>query len=154
MLLQRGAPSSTRARDNTAQAPRIEAPTAASTSGGTGEASTSTKGTSEGGGDWFELKNNTSVYVTGLPYEVTVEEVAVEFSKCGVIKTNDDGSPKIKLYQCAHRLLMLRLGSLAYNSHAAHPLKACVRNEVPAACAMQTIHGKARLQSSFGFMDV
>lgn len=30
---------------------------------------------------WFELKNNTSVYVTGLPPDVTVDEVSAVFSK-------------------------------------------------------------------------
>lgn len=53
------------------------------------------------GDEWFELKNNTSVYVTGLPHEVTVEEVDAEFSKCGVIKLDDGGRPRIKLYKCA-----------------------------------------------------
>ena len=54
------------------------------------------------GPEWFELKNNTSVYVTGLPDDATIEEIAEEFSKCGVVKTLDDGTPKIKLYKCAH----------------------------------------------------
>ncbi|CAN1347242.1 HIV Tat-specific factor 1 homolog, partial [Linum perenne] len=35
---------------------------------------------------WFELKVNTHVYVTGLPDDVTAEEVAEVFSKCGIIK--------------------------------------------------------------------
>lgn len=43
---------------------------------------------------------NTAVYVTGLPFDVTVEEVAAEFSrKCGVIAEEiDSGKPRIKLY--------------------------------------------------------
>ena len=65
-----------------------------------GEAGPSTSG-AEGckGAEWFELKNNTSVYVTGLPDDATVEEVAEEFSKCGVVKIADDGTLKIKLYR-------------------------------------------------------
>ena len=43
---------------------------------------------------------NTAVYVTGLPLDVTVEEVAEVFSrKCGVIAEEiDSGRPRIKLY--------------------------------------------------------
>jgi HIV Tat-specific factor 1 len=45
-------------------------------------------------------KQNTAVYVTGLPRDVTVEEVAEVFSrKCGVIAEEiDSGKPRIKLY--------------------------------------------------------
>ncbi|MCI28237.1 RNA recognition motif, partial [Trifolium medium] len=35
---------------------------------------------------WFELKVNTHVYVTGLPEDVTVDEVVETFSKYGIIK--------------------------------------------------------------------
>ncbi|KAE8711175.1 RNA binding family protein isoform 2 [Hibiscus syriacus] len=35
---------------------------------------------------WFELKVNTHVYVTGLPDDVTAEELVEVFSKCGIIK--------------------------------------------------------------------
>ncbi|KAL3420892.1 nuclear mrna splicing factor-associated [Phlyctema vagabunda] len=43
---------------------------------------------------------NTAVYVTGLPSDATVEEVAEVFSrKCGVIAEEiDSGKPRIKLY--------------------------------------------------------
>lgn len=43
---------------------------------------------------------NTAVYVTGLPHDVTVEEVHEVFSrKCGVIAEEiDSGKPRIKLY--------------------------------------------------------
>ncbi|CZR62080.1 related to cold sensitive U2 snRNA supressor [Phialocephala subalpina] len=43
---------------------------------------------------------NTAVYVTGLPLDVTVEEVSEVFSrKCGVIAEEiDSGKPRIKLY--------------------------------------------------------
>ncbi|KAI6113245.1 hypothetical protein EDD16DRAFT_1484363 [Pisolithus croceorrhizus] len=41
---------------------------------------------------------NTAVYVTGLPPDTEVEEVAERFSKFGVIEEDDEGEPKIKLY--------------------------------------------------------
>lgn len=48
---------------------------------------------------WFELKNNTHVYVTGLPDDVTVEEVVEVFSKCGIIKEDPESKkPRVKLY--------------------------------------------------------
>lgn len=45
-------------------------------------------------------KANTAVYVTGLPHDVTVEELHTVFSrKCGVIAEEiDSGKPRIKLY--------------------------------------------------------
>ena len=39
--------------------------------------------------EWFELKKNTSVYVTGLPEDVTLQEMVEVFSKCGIIKEDD-----------------------------------------------------------------
>lgn len=48
---------------------------------------------------WFELKHNTHVYVTGLPDDVTVEEVVEVFSKCGIIKEDPETKkPRVKLY--------------------------------------------------------
>ncbi|KAI2635303.1 hypothetical protein GGS21DRAFT_75060 [Xylaria nigripes] len=45
-------------------------------------------------------RQNTAIYVTGLPLDVTVEEVQEVFSrKCGVIAEEiDSGRPRIKLY--------------------------------------------------------
>ena len=49
---------------------------------------------------WFDLRVNTSVYVTGLPADATAEEVARFFSKCGVIKLDPDtDQPRVKLYR-------------------------------------------------------
>ncbi|KAI8062690.1 nuclear mRNA splicing factor-associated protein [Gongronella butleri] len=46
-----------------------------------------------------EVKN-TSVYVSGLPADVTIHELRDTFSKCGVIMEDlDTGEPKIKLYR-------------------------------------------------------
>ncbi|XP_062105143.1 splicing factor U2AF-associated protein 2 [Humulus lupulus] len=48
---------------------------------------------------WFELKVNTHVYVTGLPEDVTIDEVVEVFSKCGIIKEDSETKkPRIKLY--------------------------------------------------------
>ncbi|GAA5805590.1 hypothetical protein HPULCUR_011110 [Helicostylum pulchrum] len=42
----------------------------------------------------------TSVYVTGIPPDVTVEEMKTTFSKCGVIMEDlETGEPKIKIYR-------------------------------------------------------
>lgn len=48
---------------------------------------------------WFELKNNTSIYINGLPDDVTVEEVHEACSKFGLIKEDDQRRPRIKLYK-------------------------------------------------------
>ena len=64
---------------------------------------------------WSDPKKTTSVYVTGkhtfqvdwmdcvsgLPLDVTSEEVAVVFSKCGVLKEDDDGV-RVKIYKCTN----------------------------------------------------
>jgi HIV Tat-specific factor 1 len=41
---------------------------------------------------------NTSVYVTGLPDDTDVDEVAQHFARCGIIRLDDAGQPRIKLY--------------------------------------------------------
>lgn len=62
---------------------------------------------------WSDPKKTTSVYVTGtsstnstedtaivgLPLDVTVEEVAVVFAKCGLLKEDESGVVRIKLYK-------------------------------------------------------
>eukprot|EP00798_Chlamydomonas_sp_ICE-L_P019331 gene19331-25982_t len=48
---------------------------------------------------WFDLKVNTSVYVTGLPDDTTVEDMVATFSKYGVIKDDVDKKPRVKIYQ-------------------------------------------------------
>ncbi|XP_061342617.1 splicing factor U2AF-associated protein 2 [Gastrolobium bilobum] len=48
---------------------------------------------------WFELKINTHVYVTGLPEDVTTDEVVEVFSKCGIIKEDPETKkPRVKIY--------------------------------------------------------
>ncbi|EFN59448.1 hypothetical protein CHLNCDRAFT_138015 [Chlorella variabilis] len=48
---------------------------------------------------WFDLKINTNVYVTGLPEDVSEAEIVEVFSKCGVIKEDLEGKPRIKIYR-------------------------------------------------------
>ncbi|KXZ50931.1 hypothetical protein GPECTOR_14g177 [Gonium pectorale] len=57
------------------------------------------KGKVEQPANWFDLKINTNVYVTGLPLDVTIQEVNETFSKCGIIKVDEKGHPRIKLYR-------------------------------------------------------
>lgn len=48
---------------------------------------------------WFELKINTHVYITGLPEDVTVDEIVEVFSKCGIIKEDPvTQNPRVKIY--------------------------------------------------------
>ena len=48
---------------------------------------------------WKKPKDNTYVYVQGLPEDTSVEEVAKFFGKFGVLRPDEaDGKPKIKLY--------------------------------------------------------
>lgn len=42
---------------------------------------------------------NTSVYVTGIPDDATEAELAAVFSKCGLLRENEDGTPKVRLYR-------------------------------------------------------
>ncbi|XP_031740498.1 splicing factor U2AF-associated protein 2 isoform X1 [Cucumis sativus] len=57
------------------------------------------KEANKGPDGWFELKINTHVYVTGLPEDVTIDEVVEVFSKCGIIKEDPETKkPRVKLY--------------------------------------------------------
>ncbi|KAK2581259.1 hypothetical protein KPH14_008049 [Odynerus spinipes] len=50
---------------------------------------------------WFEVDeaHNTAIYVTGLPLDVTLEEITTLFGKCGLIARDEKGKNKIKLYR-------------------------------------------------------
>lgn len=39
------------------------------------------------------------MYVTGLPDDTDADEVAGVFAKCGIVKLDDAGQPRIKLYR-------------------------------------------------------
>jgi HIV Tat-specific factor 1 len=41
---------------------------------------------------------NTAVYVSHLPLDATIDEIAERFGKFGVIMEDDSGEPKIKMY--------------------------------------------------------
>lgn len=47
------------------------------------------------------VQANTSVYVTGIPDDASEAELAAVFSKCGLLRENDDGTPKVRLYRDA-----------------------------------------------------
>ncbi|GMH38337.1 hypothetical protein BSKO_06221 [Bryopsis sp. KO-2023] len=46
-----------------------------------------------------EPSKTTSVYITGLPDDVTLQELVNVFNKCGIIKTDEDMVPKVKIYR-------------------------------------------------------
>ncbi|KAK8812595.1 hypothetical protein WA538_003809 [Blastocystis sp. DL] len=50
-------------------------------------------------GQWRKAKTNTWIYVSNLPEDTTVDLLNDVFKRYGVIVTNLDGTPKIKLYR-------------------------------------------------------
>ena len=50
---------------------------------------------------WFEMdeRHNTAIYVTGLPLDITMDELTELFTKCGLIARDEKGNNKIKLYK-------------------------------------------------------
>lgn len=50
---------------------------------------------------WFEVDeaHNTAIYVSGLPLDITLEELTELFNKCGLIARDEKGKDKIKLYR-------------------------------------------------------
>ena len=50
-------------------------------------------------------KNNTSVYVTGLPTDASMDELKTYFGKCGIIMT-DLKSGKLKIKVCCLRKVL------------------------------------------------
>ncbi|XP_076233245.1 RRM1_TatSF1_like and RRM2_TatSF1_like domain-containing protein barc [Calliopsis andreniformis] len=50
---------------------------------------------------WFEVDeaHNTAIYVSGLPLDVTLDELTELFNKCGLIARDEKGKDKIKLYK-------------------------------------------------------
>lgn len=45
------------------------------------------------------VEHHSNIYVTGLPNNISVDEVHEHFKKVGIIKEDEDGQPKIKLYK-------------------------------------------------------
>jgi HIV Tat-specific factor 1 len=57
------------------------------------------KGVNDGPNDYKPPPSkNTAVYVSHLPLDATVDEIAERFGKFGVIMEDDAGEPKIKMY--------------------------------------------------------
>lgn len=52
---------------------------------------------------WFEVDeaHNTAIYVSGLPLDITMDELVQLFTKCGLIARDEKGRDKIKLYKDA-----------------------------------------------------
>ncbi|XP_017877315.1 HIV Tat-specific factor 1 homolog [Ceratina calcarata] len=50
---------------------------------------------------WFEVDeaHNTAIYVSGLPLDITMEELTELFNKCGLIARDEKNKDKIKLYK-------------------------------------------------------
>ncbi|XP_072751442.1 17S U2 SnRNP complex component HTATSF1 isoform X1 [Anoplolepis gracilipes] len=50
---------------------------------------------------WFEVDeaHNTAIYVSGLPLDITMDELTALFTKCGLIARDEKGKDKIKLYK-------------------------------------------------------
>jgi len=50
---------------------------------------------------WFEVDeaHNTAIYISGLPLDITMEELTQLFTKCGLIARDEKGKDKIKLYK-------------------------------------------------------
>ncbi|KAL0122872.1 hypothetical protein PUN28_007508 [Cardiocondyla obscurior] len=50
---------------------------------------------------WFEVDeaHNTAIYVSGLPLDITIDELTQLFTKCGLLARDEKGKDKIKLYR-------------------------------------------------------
>ncbi|CAL1688077.1 unnamed protein product [Lasius platythorax] len=50
---------------------------------------------------WFEVDeaHNTAIYVSGLPLDITMDQLTELFTKCGLIARDERGKDKIKLYR-------------------------------------------------------
>ncbi|KZC03769.1 PREDICTED: HIV Tat-specific factor 1 homolog [Dufourea novaeangliae] len=50
---------------------------------------------------WFEVDeaHNTAIYMSGLPLDITMEELTALFNKCGLIARDEKGKNRIKLYK-------------------------------------------------------
>ncbi|KAI4501509.1 hypothetical protein M0802_003386 [Mischocyttarus mexicanus] len=50
---------------------------------------------------WFEIDeaHNTAIYVSGLPLDITMDELTDLFNKCGLIARDEKNKDKIKLYK-------------------------------------------------------
>lgn len=53
---------------------------------------------------WFEIDeaHNTAVYISGLPLDITMDELTELVTKCGLIARDEKNKNKIKLYRDAN----------------------------------------------------
>lgn len=52
---------------------------------------------------WFEIdeRHNTAIYISGLPLDITLDELVELVGKCGLTARDDKNKDKIKLYRDA-----------------------------------------------------
>ena len=49
---------------------------------------------------WYKAKINTNIYISGLPLDITIDELMEHFSKCGAVRIDPNtGEHKVKLYR-------------------------------------------------------
>lgn len=49
---------------------------------------------------WYTPKINSNIYISGLPNDITTDELITTFSKCGIIRNDiQTGLPKVKIYR-------------------------------------------------------
>lgn len=50
---------------------------------------------------WFNVDeaHNTAIYMSGLPDDITMDELTQLFTKCGLLARDEKGKDKIKLYR-------------------------------------------------------
>jgi hypothetical protein len=78
-------------------------------------------------------KVNTSVYVTGLPDDATTEEVAAVFGRCGLLKEDDAGAPRVKLYRDKATEMLKGDGLVIYLKASPASLSLCL------SCALTAV---------------
>ena len=66
------------------------------------------------------------MYITGLPLDATEAELVKVFSKCGVIKLDDDRRPRVRVYRCTVLTLAARSAMQHCNGSKACKKVSCI----------------------------